>query len=55
MLPTTKGLVYYQGGCNDCDAYWASANVIGLAAQHAERYGHETWAEMGYAYRWSPS
>ena len=54
MLPTSKGLVHYHGGCEDCPANWGTRNVIGLAAQHAEKYGHTTWAETGYSYRWQP-
>ena len=44
------GLVHYQGGCNDCDAEWFSRNVLGLAAQHAKKHRHNTWAETGHAY-----
>lgn len=44
------GLVHYIGGCKDCDAEWFTRNVIGLAAAHAKRYGHNAWAETGHAY-----
>ncbi len=44
------GLVHYVGGCNDCDVEWCSRNVIGVAAAHAKRYRHNTWAETGHAY-----
>lgn len=44
------GLVHYIGGCRDCDAEWSTRNVIGLAARHAKRYGHNTWADTGHAY-----
>lgn len=49
------GLVHYIGGCNDCDATWSSRNVLGLAAQHAKSYGHDTWAETGHAYAFEGS
>lgn len=48
------GLVHYHGGCHDCDAEWGSCNVVGLAAQHAMRYGHKTWAETGHSYGFEP-
>ena len=49
------GLVHYVGGCRDCDAEWCSRNVIGLAAQHAKRYGHDTWADTGHSYSFEGS
>lgn len=45
------GLVHYEGGCNDCEARWSARNVIGVAAAHAKRHRHNTWAEMAHAYR----
>lgn len=49
------GLVHYNGGCHDCEARWQSCNVVGLAAQHAMRYGHVTWAETGHSYIFKPT
>ena len=55
MRPTKGGLTYYSGGCHDCGASWGSRNVMGVAAQHAAKYGHETWADVGYSYLWEHS
>lgn len=44
------GLTHYIGGCNDCGKEWATRNVVGLAAQHAKKTGHSTWAELGHTY-----
>lgn len=47
------GLTHFMGGCFEChgtDAHWHSRNVQALAAQHAKKYGHKTWCELGHSY-----
>jgi hypothetical protein len=54
MKPISGGLVDFRGGCFTCSKFWSTKNVMGLAAQHAEKNpGHETWAEMGYSFIWN--
>lgn len=43
-------------GCNDCE--WPPGagegnNGVGVAAQHAQRTGHDVWAEATYHHRWN--
>lgn len=44
-----------RGGCFTCwgsDAHWLTPNAQGLAAQHHDRTGHETWAETHLTVRY---
>lgn len=40
----------YRAGCWNCpsggEPIWEKANAMGLAAQHAKKYGHHTWVEI---------
>lgn len=54
MANVKGGLVDYRGGCHECGKSWASRNVMGVAAQHADRYGHQTWVELGSAFEITP-
>ena len=54
MANVNGGLVDYRGGCRDCDATWHSRNVMGLAAQHADKYGHQAWVELGSSFEVTP-
>lgn len=49
------GLVHHIAGCYDCGKEWGARNARGLAAQHAYRTGHTTWAEMGYRDEYGPN
>ena len=35
-----------RGGCHTCDGepVWTTGNALALAAMHARKYGHRTWA-----------
>ena len=44
------GMTHAQGVCFTCDKLWFTKNVMGLTAQHANRYGHECWVETCNSY-----
>ena len=53
--PARGGLVDYRGGCFTCTSEYFTRNVMGLAAQHAERHpDHDVWCELGYSWTWGP-
>lgn len=54
MADCEQWLTHFVGDCQDCDATFSSRNVQGLAAQHADKYGHEVHVELGYAFRAYP-
>ena len=54
MASVKGGLVDYRGGCRDCGASWASRNVMGIAVQHADRYSHQVWVELGSSFEITP-
>lgn len=55
MKPDTSGVIACNYGCyaDDCDFGGEAKNGVGLAAQHAEKYGHETWAEQVTSMTWN--
>lgn len=55
MRPDRSGMVSCIYGCDDreCDFGGDARNGVGLAAQHAERTGHETWVEQTISMRWN--
>lgn len=59
MAKVEGGLVDYRGGCWDCNpeglCVWAARNVMGVAAQHSDRYGHRTWVELGSSFVLTPT
>lgn len=54
MAIVKKGRVVVHAGCHDCGKFWNSANGFGVAAQHADRYGHNTWVDKTNHYDISP-
>ena len=54
MATVRGGLVHYYGHCRDCEKEWYTRNAMGLAAQHAQRYGHQAWVETGYHHELTP-
>ena len=51
MANVEGGLVHVLAGCSVCDWSAGAKNGMGLAAQHTNRTGHETWVETGHAYK----
>lgn len=41
-----------KGGCRRCGKLWDARNAMAVAAKHAERTGHETWAEQTLTAWW---
>ena len=39
--------------CFTCGKTWGAANAVGVAAQHAERYGHHVIAEQSTTMSWN--
>ena len=51
-MATVSGvLVHYHGWCEECGKMWSSRNVMGIAVQHTNKYGHATYVETGHAYK----
>ena len=50
MANIRGGLVHYNGACRDCGKQFYTKNAFGIASQHAQRYGHQVWLELGYHY-----
>ena len=53
MRASEGGLVTVHAGCHTCGKAWFSRNGMGLAAQHAEKHGHETWCDTFHSYKWN--
>lgn len=54
MADCSMWLTHTYGECTDCGATFEAKNAQGLAAQHADRYGHEVHVDLGYAFRAVP-
>lgn len=52
MKPDEMGVVSCVYECEDCDFGGDSKNGVGLASQHAEKYGHEVSVEQVTSYQW---
>ncbi|WP_049900099.1 hypothetical protein [Natrinema altunense] len=53
MKPDQSGVIAVNYGCHDCEFGGEARNGVGLAAQHAEKYGHSTWAEQITSMEWN--
>ena len=49
-------LIACQYGCDEpgCDFGGDAKNGLGIAAQHAQKYGHRTWADPVYHQTYEP-
>jgi hypothetical protein len=44
--------IHAYARCETCGKEFTSINAQGLAAQHAEKYGHIVFGEIAYGYRY---
>jgi len=53
--PDSYGIVHATARCHEggCDFRVDSRNAVGVAAQHAERTGHEVSADEGRSMVWN--
>ena len=54
MATVEGGLVHTWAWCDNCDQTFHTRNAMGLAAQHANRYGHTVRVEKGYIWKVEP-
>jgi hypothetical protein len=54
MVDTNTWLLDVRADCDDCDWNVSGKNAMGLAAQHAEREGHEVGGEFYKAFEMEP-
>ena len=55
MSNVIRSFIHHYGTCQDCGKSFGAANVLGLAAQHADKYGHHVYVETGHAYMVAPN
>lgn len=48
MADCDQWMLDARANCNDCDFSTGGKNAQGLAAQHAEKYGHSVSYELYY-------
>jgi len=46
MMKKKSQILKCEANCKSCGIGWASRNSIGLAAQHAKKYGHKVVAKV---------
>jgi hypothetical protein len=54
MSDVEQWMTLARAFCQDCDWSVESNNAQGVAAQHADKYGHEVKGELAYSYHVTP-
>jgi len=54
MSDVDQWMMLARAFCEDCDWQLEANNAQGVAAQHADKYGHTVKGELAYAYEVTP-
>ena len=54
MADCEQWLIAARADCEDCEWFVEARNAQGIAAQHADQYGHTVACDLNYGFRAEP-